>query len=293
MKKLTRIIWFNFLWLIIFILTGCGNDTYHVVGYHGSFFYDSLTIGTIRIEYDMTSKPGVTQETTSYDNVGEWLDFYDIATTTKKRSILIAKNMDGPIIPECRFVAPWLLYHKGDNRAVEMMNVETGQKWLIKNSFSYIKGISSKGNYALLGNSIVERDGTLFKQIAGVPIYFDEDSMFTIEMVNGPTSTGISIIKCNLQSGKIDTLAIPPQKTSTRMVESNKYVKISSAIDTGFYGPYTTCGLVGLEAFLSQDFIAAPLPAGVCDEREEYLVLLCYYEKHNIYLQAREEQATI
>jgi hypothetical protein len=253
------------------VFTGCG-EKYHEIDYFGSFFYDSVTVGTIRVEYDMILSQGATQEMTSFENVGEWLDFYDIASATKKRSILIDDNMSSRIIPETRFVSPWLLYHKGDNRDVEMMNVETGQKWLIKKGFSYLKGISSKGNYALLENSIVKRDGILFRKIAGIPIYFDEDSMFTIEMVDGPTSTGISIIKCNLQNGTTDTLAIPPQQNTTRMVENNKYVKVSSAIDTGFYGPYTTCGLVELSAFLSQNFTAAPLVTGACDDIKEYLV---------------------
>jgi hypothetical protein len=258
---------------IYFLLLGCASDKTHYVEYYGSFFYDSVTIDAIRIEYDQSSSQGVTGINYTHDNVEQWLDFYNIPLAKVTRSTLIAKNLRGPINVQTKFAAPWLLYQiRRETDCVEMMNVETGQKWTITKHFDYPNGISSNGNYLIIGESIIKReDGSVFRNsnLPGIPFYFDEDSMFLLLMVNGLTPTSTDIVKFNLIDNKSDTIIMPQQRNTTRIISSNKYV-IVNAIDTNVIGEsFNTCGIVSLNTFLSGDFIAVPLNSHICDG--EYL----------------------
>jgi hypothetical protein len=267
---------FRLIYLLIipiyFLLVGCASDKTHNIKYYGAFFYDSVTIGAIRIEYNQTSTPSVTGTDYGYEDVEQWLDFYNIPLAKVTRSTLIAKNLRGPIPVQTRFVAPWLLYQiRRETDCVEMMNVESGQKWTITKHFDYPNGISTSGTYALVGASILKReDGTVFKSFSsrGGPFYFDEDSMiiFSVEVANNSDK----YIKIYLTQNRTDTLNIPQQDDKLRMIGSkNNYVMVN-AIGISVTGePSTTCGIVPLKTFKTGNFIATPLKCHVCDG--EYL----------------------
>jgi hypothetical protein len=210
---------------IWFFLLGCATDKYHNIEFYAPFFYDSSTIGVIRIEYDMSSRQGVTGTETDNSNVDQWIDFIDIASINRTKSIPIAKNMGGTLIPEGKFVAPWFLYHTGKDRHIEMMNIETRQRWKILDGFAHLNGISSKGNYALVDNTIYKRDdGSIYRSFdyRDNPVYFDEDSMMVFA---GITTEGrTDYVKIYLTQNKSDTLFLPPQIDVIKTVDWNRYM---------------------------------------------------------------------
>lgn len=260
----------NFLLFIVasflLILTGCSFEKSHNIEYYGTFFYDTATVGAIRIEYDRNYNQSPVGIDSKRYNTKQWLDLYNISSLMVTKSILLGKNLDGPLNCDTKFVAPWLLYQiSRKSECIEMMNLTTGKKWTILDHNEELVGISSNGNYAIVGNMIIRRDdGSIFQYFDDSnPIYFDEDSMMSI------VKTGNTYTKNYWPTQKIDTMNIPDQGGLLRAVSSNTHFIVGATAISVYGESYITCGIVTLEKLLTENFVAEPLKCHVCNG--EYL----------------------
>jgi hypothetical protein len=124
----------KFLIVLLLGLTvsGCSRDTYHYKHWIASFIVDSVTIGAVEIEYDITSWQFVLSQGNDYKNVN--LDFYtySLKTNSAQLNTHLESGLSNDLYAEAgsvKYQKPWIAYtcNRGVSQLVAM-NLETGQK---------------------------------------------------------------------------------------------------------------------------------------------------------------------
>lgn len=244
------------------LLGGCG-DTEHRETSYGAFFYDTNTIGTIRLEWDVKDVFNPVSVEYRDFNINRWVDFYNITNSKLTKSIRLEKNAYSVDFTEPKFVAPWLLYHVTKNASetyTVMLNVESNEKWILPKSY-YPKGISTKGTYALVDYKILRReDGELFRygDFKSQPLFLDEDSMMLLSMDNR------MLVKTYLNTGESDTLS-ESIRGEIRMVANNRHALVGvPMLSPVYHDTVTSCGVISRESLLTGNLSASPFNRHIC-----------------------------
>jgi hypothetical protein len=136
-KKLAQGAIFSLFAVTYALLSGCSYQNNHYTSWDGAFIIDSVTIGAVRIEYDIVSHEFGMDKSSETKNVNWDLYIYSIP---KKRTLTITRLETGLSSVEytygsIRYQEPWMAYtcDKGTPQ-LSLYNIKTKERVIVKDN---------------------------------------------------------------------------------------------------------------------------------------------------------------
>jgi hypothetical protein len=210
-KKLAQGAIFSLFAIVFVLLTGCSYKDNHYTAWVGAFIIDSVTIGAVRMEYNIVSHEFGMDKNSETKNVNFDLCIYSIPG---RRTLTTTRLETGLSSIECAygsvfFQDPWMAYtcYKGTSQ-LSLYNIRTKEKTVVKDGNNETAICFSKScKYLLLSagryyvSNVSEKSLTRIDESKYCnPFYIDEE---TGHVLINFFAAGIK--RYNIESGVYDT----------------------------------------------------------------------------------------